>query len=53
VAFEVWQKWRKKNKRVGALIVSVGGLRWVPNKVQKKNYRQMSWDDLAAWFDGK
>jgi hypothetical protein len=50
---EVWQKWKKKNKRVGALRVSVGGLRWIPNKVQKKNYRQMSWDDLASWFDGK
>lgn len=48
VEFEVWDKWRKKRRKLGTLTVSVGGLRWWPHKAPK--YRQVSWDRFAAWF---
>jgi hypothetical protein len=48
VEFEVWHRWRQKDRKLGTLIVSVGGLRWWPRdgKLSKK----MSWDALAQWF---
>jgi hypothetical protein len=48
VQFEVWEKWRKKRRKLGTLTVSVGGLRWWPHK--GKVSRQTSWDTLASWF---
>jgi hypothetical protein len=32
VQFEVWEKWKKKRRKLGTLIISVGGLRWWPHK---------------------
>ena len=49
VKFEVWGKWRKKDGKVGTLIVSVGGLRWKP--LNGKISRLKSWDEVHEWFD--
>jgi hypothetical protein len=49
IKFEVWTKWKKKDKKLGTLTVSVGGLRWRPDS-GKKN-RRRSWDDVNTWFD--
>jgi hypothetical protein len=49
VTFEVWDKWRRKRRKVGTLTVSVGGLRWWPR--DSPNYRQRKWEDVAAWFE--
>src|SRR5947208_14724102 len=32
VQFEVWEKWKKKQRKLGTLTISVGGLRWWPHK---------------------
>lgn len=48
VRFEVWEKWKKTRRKLGTLIISVGGLRWRPHK--GKGSRQRSWDALAEWF---
>ncbi len=53
ITIEVWQKWKRKDRKVGTLTVSVGGLRWRPNKVHAQNYRQRSWRKLDEWFDGE
>jgi hypothetical protein len=49
VKFEVWDKWKwnGKEKKLGTLIVSVGGLRWRP---RKGRISQKSWDAVKAWF---
>jgi len=49
VTFEVWDKWKRKRRKVGTLTVSVGGLRWWPR--DSPNYRQRNWEQLAEWFD--
>ena len=49
LTFEVWEKWKKKRRKLGTLTVSVGGLRWWPHKAPLP--RQRSWEDLAAWFE--
>jgi len=49
VQFEVWEKWKQKERKLGTLTVSVGGLRWWPQN--GKRYRQKNWDALAHWFD--
>jgi len=52
VQFEVWEKWKRKNKKLGTLIVSVGGMRWRPQN--GKLSRQKNWEALAAWLaDGQ
>jgi len=43
--FTVWEKWKRKDKRVGTLAVNVGGLRWLP--ANGKAYRRRSWDEVA------
>ena len=48
VQFEVWEKWKRNQRKLGTLIVSVGGLRWRPNN--GKLSRQVNWDSLAEWF---
>jgi hypothetical protein len=53
VTFEVWEKWKRKKRKLGTLTVSVGGLRWRPNKVAVRNYRQRSWRRVEEWFDEK
>ena len=49
LTFEVWEKWKKKRRKLGTLTVSVGGLRWWPQGSPVK--RQKSWEELAEWFD--
>ena len=46
ITFEVWEKWKKKRKKLGTLTVSVGGLRWWPHK--SPHYRQIGWERVAA-----
>jgi len=50
ITFEVWDKWKKKRKKLGTLTVSVGGLRWWPHG--SPNYRRKTWTDVAEWFQG-
>jgi hypothetical protein len=49
VTFEVWQKWRKVDKKLGTLTVSVGGLRWLTSHGKKE--RRKSWDDVRAFCE--
>jgi hypothetical protein len=49
IKFEVWTKWKKKDKKLGTLTVSVGGLRWRPESGKKD--RRLSWDEVSAWFE--
>ncbi len=51
VTFEVWEKWKRKGKKLGTLTVSVGGLRWWPQKSPK--YRRRTWEQVAALFEGQ
>jgi hypothetical protein len=46
--FRVWEKWARKDKRVGELTVSVGGLRWLPAKGKAR--RRRSWQEVADWL---
>jgi len=48
VRFEVWEKWKKTNRKVGTMIVSVGGIRWRP--INGKLSKRISWTELADWF---
>lgn len=49
ITFEVWEKWKKKRKKLGTLTASVGGLRWWPHKAPKP--RQKTWKQVAEWFE--
>jgi hypothetical protein len=49
MTFEIWDKWRKKRRKVGTLTISVGGLRWWPHKAPAA--RQRTWDELDLWFN--
>ena len=49
IQFEIWEKWKRKDRKLGTLIVSVGGLRWRPQN--GKFSRQRSWDTVSEWFD--
>lgn len=49
VTFEVWDKWRKKRRKLGTLTISVGGLRWWPHKAPRE--RQRTWEELDLWFN--
>jgi hypothetical protein len=49
VKFEVCEKWKKTRRKLGTLIVTVGGLRWRPHK--GKRSKQLSWDTFAEGFD--
>ena len=46
--FMVWEKWAHKDKMVGTLTVSVGGLRWLPPK--GKAQRRRTWQEVADWL---
>jgi hypothetical protein len=50
IQFEVWEKWKRKKRKLGTLIVSVGGLRWKPNKGRIPTPK--GWRALAEWFAG-
>jgi hypothetical protein len=43
--FVVWEKWKRTEKRVGTLTVSVGGLRWL--SANGKARRRRSWGEVA------
>ncbi len=45
VTFEVWDKWKRKRRKLGTLTVSVGGLRWWPHKAAA--YRWRRWQTVA------
>jgi hypothetical protein len=49
IQFEVWEKWKRTDRKLGTLIVSVGGLRWRP--INGKLSRQKSWAAVAQYFD--
>jgi hypothetical protein len=49
ITFEVWGKWKKKDKKLGTLTVSVGGLRWLPSG--GKWTRRKSWRKTAEWLE--
>jgi hypothetical protein len=49
VQFEVWEKWKKNQRKLGTLIISMGGLRWRPQN--GKLSKQKSWDALSGWFN--
>ena len=40
MTFEVWDKWRKKRRKVGTLTISVGGLRWWPHNAPSPRQRR-------------
>ena len=48
IRFEVWSKWKKKDKKLGTLTVSVGGLRWRPESGKKD--RRRTWEQVDEWF---
>jgi hypothetical protein len=50
IQFEVWQKWKKRDKKLGTLTVSVGGLRWLTSHGKKEHRR--TWDDVSEFFEG-
>jgi hypothetical protein len=47
-SFVVWEKWKRIEKRVGTLTVSVGGLRWLP--AHGKARRRRTWREVADWL---
>ena len=49
VTFEVWDKWKRKRRKVGTLTVSVGGLRWWPR--DSPNSRRRTWNQVAEWLE--
>lgn len=49
VTFEVWDKWKKKRRKLGTLTISVGGLRWWPNNGRKD--RTLRWRRVAEMFE--
>ncbi len=49
VTFEVWQKWRKVDKKIGTLTVSVGGLRWLTS--HGKKVRRRTWEEMRNWIE--
>ena len=51
VTFEVWQKWKKRDRKIGTLTVSVGGLRWLPSHGKKE--RRVTWDAAREFFEGE
>jgi hypothetical protein len=50
ITFEVWRKWKKKDRKIGTLTVSVGGLRWLPSGGRWK--RRRSWSEVEEWLQG-
>ena len=49
--FEVWEKWKRGRRKLGTLIVSVGGLRWWPQGAHEASSRRRSWNSVAEWFE--
>jgi hypothetical protein len=51
VKFEVWDKTKRKDTKMGTLIVSVGGLRW--RAANGKLFTPVPWTDAIAWLESK
>jgi hypothetical protein len=49
VTFEVWRKWKKVDKKMGTLTVSVGGVRWLTSHGKKT--RRRSWAELRDFLE--
>jgi len=47
-SFEISSKWKRNQKTVGRLTVSVGGIRWRP--ANGKATRQRNWYEVAEWL---
>jgi hypothetical protein len=50
IQFEVWEKWKRKDRKLGTLTVSVGGIRWRP--LNGKLSKQQNWTSVADWLAG-
>ncbi len=50
ITFGIWRKWKKKDRKLGTLTVSVGGLRWLTSGGRRK--RRRSWREVAEWLEG-
>lgn len=48
ISVEVWSKWKRNDKKLGTLIVNVGGVRWLP--ANGKRLRRRRWDKVAEWL---
>jgi hypothetical protein len=48
IQFEVWEKWKKKDRKFATLIVSVGGIRW---RSGKGRFKSKSWTQLSEWLE--
>jgi len=46
--FEVWEKCKRNEKKVGILVVSVGGTRWLPRHGKARRWR--NWQEAADWL---
>jgi hypothetical protein len=51
IQFEVWEKWEKKRRKLGTMIVSVGGIRWKP--INGKISKRFPWADISDFFKEK
>ena len=49
MTFEVRDKTKRKNTKMGTLIVSVGGVRW--RAKNGKLFRQVPWPQVIDWFE--
>ena len=49
--FRIWEKWVHKDKLLGTLTVSVGGVRWLPAK--GKAQRRRNWQEVADWLSSQ
>ena len=49
VTFEVWRKWKKVDKKMGTLTVSVGGVRWLT--AHGKKTRRRTWGELRDFLE--
>jgi len=47
--FEIWRKWKRTDKKLGTLTVSVGGLRWLPGRGKKE--RRATWGAVRRFFE--
>jgi hypothetical protein len=49
--FVVFEKWKQKRKRLGTLVVSVGGLRWRP--ANGKYHRRRDCGAVSEWLTSR
>jgi hypothetical protein len=51
IQFEVWEKWLRTKRKLGTLIVSVGGVRWKGNHGRLS--KRKNWLALSEWLEGQ